>query len=126
MYIDMLQGAIKQGKQENSKIYFCGNNKVYKIGQTTEYYISQRLKNIRKKDKDIQLYGYVEFTGSKALRDYIESTLRLYIQGQGYTLQGNDHFIKQGTKQIFKTYCLDIVTTTLNAFNIDYKVINKI
>lgn len=126
MYIDMLKDAIRQGKQENSKIYFCGNNKVYKIGQTTEYYISQRLKNIRKKDKDIQLYGYVEFTGSKALRDYIESTLRLYIQGQGYTLQGNDHFIKQGKKQVFKIHCLDIVTTTLNAFNIDYKVINKI
>lgn len=125
MYINMLKDAIKQGKQENSKIYFCGNDKVYKIGQTTEYYVSQRIKNIRIKDKNIVLYGYVEFTGSKALRDYIESTLRLYIQGQGYTLQGNDHFIKQGRKETFKKYCLDIVTTTLNAFDIDYKVINK-
>ena len=33
--------------------------------------------------------------------------------------------LKQGTKETFKIYCLDIITTILNTFNINYKVINK-
>lgn len=125
LYIDMLKDSIKQGKQEICKIYCCGSSKGFKIGQTAQRYMCQRLQTIRQYEKDVELYAYVEFTGSKALRDYIESTLRLYIQGQGYILQGNDHFIHKGKASTFKRHCLDIVTTTLNAFNIDYKVINK-
>lgn len=125
MYIDMLRDTIKQGEQSIGRIYCCGSSKGFKIGQTGQRYMCQRLQTLRKYEKDIELYAYVEFIGSKALREYIEATLRLYIQGQGYMLQGNDHFIKQGQKETFKTYCLDIITTTLNAFDIDYKVVNK-
>lgn len=125
MYIDMLKDSINQGEQSISRIYCCGSSKGFKIGQTGQKYMCQRLQTLRKYEKDVELYAYVEFIGSKALREYIESTLRLYIQGQGYVLQGNDHFIRKGRKQTFKMHCLDIVTSTLNAFDIDYKVINK-
>jgi hypothetical protein len=125
MYIDMLRDTIKQGEQSTGRIYCCGSSKGFKIGQTGQKYMCQRLQTLRKYEKDIELYAYVEFAGSKALREYIESTLRLYIQGQGYKLQGNDHFIKQGHKETFKRHCIDIITTTLNAFDIDYIVINK-
>lgn len=99
MYIDMLRDTIAQGEQSTSRIYCCGSSKGFKIGQTGQKYMCQRLQTLRKYEKDIELYAYVEFIGSKALREYIEATLRLYIQGQGYILQGNDHFIKQGKRK---------------------------
>ena len=125
MLLNMIKASITSGKQEVSKIYCCGNATVYKIGQTAQKYMCQRLQTIRKVDKDIELYAYVEFVGSKALRDYIESTLRLYIQGKGYQLQGNDHFKKRGKAITFKKHMLEITTTILNELSIDYKVINK-
>jgi hypothetical protein len=125
MLMDILKPCVTQGKQELSKIYCCGNDRVYKIGQTSQRYISQRIQTIRKIDANIKLYAYIEFEGSKALRDYVESILRLYMQGQGYQLQGNDHFVKQGRATTFKKHMLDITTTILNELEIDYVVINK-
>lgn len=125
LYIDMIKESIKQGKQEVSKIYCCGSSQGYKIGQTAQKYMSQRLQTIRQKEKDVKLYAYVEFEGTKALREFVESSVRLYIQGKGYQLQGNDHFIRKGKASTFKRHYMDIVTNTLNALEIDYKVINK-
>lgn len=121
----MIKDNVKQGKQEIGKIYCCGSHKAFKIGQTAQRYMCQRLQTLRKTEKDIELYAYVEFTGSKALREFVESSVRLYMQGKGYQLQGNDHFIRKGSKQQFKQHYMDIVTNTLNALEIDYKVVNK-
>jgi hypothetical protein len=125
LYIDMIKSSISQGKQENSKIYCCGSSTGYKIGQTAQKYVCQRVNEIRKQEPDVQLYAYVEFTGSKALRDFVESSVRLYIQGKGYKLVGNDHFAIKGKATTFKRHYMDIVTSTLNALNIDYTVVNK-
>ena len=125
LYIDMIKESIKQGKQEVSKIYCCGSSQGYKIGQTAQRYMSQRLQTIRQKEKDVKLYAYVEFEGTKALREFVESSVRLYIQGKGYQLKGNDHFVRKGRANTFKRHYMDIVTNTLNALEIDYKVINK-
>ena len=125
LYMDMIKDSIKQGKQEVSKIYCCGSSKGFKIGQTAQRYISQRLQTLRKDEKDIELYAYVEFTGSKALREFVESSVRLYMQGKGYQLQGNDHFVRKGKASTFKRHYMDIVTNTLNALEINYTVINK-
>lgn len=125
LYMDMIKDSIKQGKQEVSKIYCCGSSKGFKIGQTAQRYISQRLQTLRKDEKDIELYAYVEFIGSKALREFVESSVRLYMQGKGYQLQGNDHFIRKGRASTFKRHYMDIVTNTLNALEINYTVINK-
>lgn len=125
MLVEMLKKSLLNGTKESSKIYFCGNHEIYKIGQTAQRYVSQRMQTIRKVDKGITLYAYVEFEGSKALRDFIESTLRLYMQGLGYQLQGNDHFVKHGDIETFKSEMLTITTATLNELGIEYKVINK-
>jgi hypothetical protein len=125
MLIEMLKLNLNNGKKENSKIYFCGNDSVYKIGQTKQKYISDRMKTIRKIDANIKCYVYIEFEGTKAVRDLVESVLRLYLENNGYKLQGNDHFKKKGTIQKFKKLVLEIVTTTLNELEIDYKVVNK-
>ena len=125
LYINMIKESINKGKQEVSKIYCCGSSKGFKIGQTGQKYISQRIQTLRKTEKDIALYAYVEFVGSKALRDFVESSLRLYMQGKGYQLQGNDHFVRKGKASTFKRHYMDIVTNTLNALEIDYTVINK-
>lgn len=121
----MLKNNINNGKKENSKIYFCGNDKVFKIGQTKQKYISDRMKVIRQTNANIECYVYVEFEATKAVRDLVESTLRLYLENNGYKLQGNDHFKKKGSIKKFKKLMLEIVTTTLNELEIDYKVINK-
>ena len=125
LYIDMIKNSIKQGKQEVSKIYCCGSSKGFKIGQTAQKYMCQRLQTIRQYEKDVELYAYVEFTGSKALREFVESSVRLYMQGKGYQVQGNDHFIRKGKSTTFKRHYMDIVTNTLNALEINYKVVNK-
>jgi hypothetical protein len=125
LYVNMIKESINQGKQEASKIYFCGSSKGFKIGQTGQKYISQRIQTLRKTEKDIILYAYVEFMGNKALREFVESSLRLYMQGKGYQLQGNDHFVRKGKASTFKRHYMDIVTNTLNALEIDYTVINK-
>lgn len=125
LYIDMIKNSVKQGKQEVSKIYCCGSSQGFKIGQTSQKYICQRLQTIRQKERDVELYAYVEFTGSKALREFVESSVRLYLQGKGYQLQGNDHFIRKGKKSTFKKHYINIVTNTLNALDISYTIINK-
>ena len=125
LYMDMIKASIKQGKQESSKLYFCGNDKSYKIGQTAQKYVCQRMQTIKKTEPNTVLYCYVEFLGSKALREYVESSVRLYMQGKGYQLQGNDHFAKRGKRATFKCHFLDIVTATLNALDINYTVVNK-
>jgi hypothetical protein len=125
LYIDMIKASIEKGEKSTSKVYCCGSSKGFKIGQTGQRYMCQRLQTIRQYEKDVELYAYVEFIGSKALREFIESSVRLYMQGKGYQLQGNDHFIRKGRASTFKRHYMDIVTNTLNALEIDYKVINK-
>lgn len=125
MYLEMIKSSLIQGKQETSKIYCCGSSKGYKIGQTAQKYVCQRLQTIRQTEKDVELYAYVEFVGSKALREFVESSVRLYLQGKGYSLIGNDHFIRKGEKNTFKKHYIDIVTNTLNALGVSYTIINK-
>ena len=78
-----------------SKIYLCGNDITFKIGQTAQKYFCQRLQNIRKTDTGAIGYCYVEFNADKPLRDYIESVVRLYLSNKGYKLIGNDHFVRK-------------------------------
>lgn len=125
LYIDMIKDCIKSGTQQTSKVYCCGSSRGYKIGQTAQRYMCQRLQTIRQSERDVELYAYIEFTGSKALREYIESALRLYMQGKGYRLQGNDHFTRKGKAKTFINHYIDIVTNTLNALEIDYKVVHR-
>ena len=125
MFIELLKNDLqKNTKKEISKIYFTSSKKYFKIGQTAQRYMCDRIKTLRIKENDIQCLGYIEFTGSKALRDFIESALRLYIENQGYALVGNDHFIKKGKTTTFKKHCVNIVTNTLNSLEIDYKIVN--
>ena len=107
------------------KIYVSGNTHIYKIGQTSQHYVSDRIKVIRQTDKDIKLYAYVEFPGSKPLAEYIEATLRLHLYNKGYTIIGNDHIQKKNSIKVFKKTCLDIITETLNGLNVNYKVVVK-
>lgn len=124
MTINKLISNLNIDNAENSIIYVCGNSHTYKIGQTTRPACC-RMAEIRKIDKDIQLYGYIQFKANKPMRDLIESVLRLHMHNLGYTLQGNDHFQKKGHYKTFKSQAFDIITTTLNDFNIDYIVVNK-
>lgn len=126
MLIELLKNDLqKNAKKEKSKIYFTSSEKYFKIGQTAQRYMCDRMKTLRLKENDIKCLGYVEFTGSKALRDFVESALRLYIENQDYILVGNDHFVKKGKETIFKKHCINIVTDTLNSLEIDYKIVNK-
>lgn len=122
----MLKTAIKQDNNKTYKVYICGNDSIYKIGQTSQRYISDRLKVVRRTDKDIRLYAYTEFQGSKPLAEYIEASLRLYLYDKGYNIIGNDHIEKKGNKKTFVNTCLYAITNTLNQKGISYNVIRKV
>lgn len=125
MFINMIKKSIKHSNKELSKIYLCGDSKHFKIGQTAQRYMCQRLQRIRQTEPEMQAYTYIEFLGNKAIREFIESSARLYLQGKGYTLQGNDHFTRKGKVETFKRHFMDIVTIVLNTLEIDYSVIVK-
>lgn len=125
IYIDMIKNSIKQNNRELSKIYLCGDSKHFKIGQTAQRYMCQRLQRIRQTEPEMQAYTYIEFLGNKAIREFVESSVRLYLQGKGYTLQGNDHFTRKGKVETFKRHFMDIVTIVLNTLEINYSVIVK-
>lgn len=106
-----------------NKIYIGLNNKYYKIGQTSQD-IKQRQSEIRKKTKGFEMKIYIEFTHSKAFTEMVESILRYEIESNGYEIIGNDHITKKGEfDDIVKIY-LASVTSTLNRYKIDYKVVH--
>ena len=120
---------LKTNKKESNKIYkvyICGNDSIYKIGQTSQRYLCDRLKVVRRIDKGIELYAYAEFEGSKPLAEYIEASLRLYLYNKGYNIIGNDHIEKRGSKKTFIKTCLTAITNTLNQMSISYEVRRKV
>ena len=106
-----------------SIIYFGTTSKARKIGETTQQ-LCRRLSRIRETEKDFKVLGYVEYNGDKVTNLLIESILRYELVKLGYKHYGNDHFEK--SKKTYKQFtkdCLNIITTTMNNYNItEYKV----
>lgn len=105
-----------------NKIYLCFNEQMFKIGQTTTI-ISDRMKNIRKTDKNVQFLFYAEFNSTKAELDFIESAVRLAMEKNNYELYGIDHFIKKYSVKRAEKIVLKAITETLNYFKIDFKIV---
>lgn len=104
-----------------SRVYFCGNDKIWKIGETAQL-VSQRMSEIRKTDKDIKWFVYFEFNGNKNLRDVVESVLKMVLVSNGYKNVGNDHFIIKGEFEDFENLFIETVSNTLNDFRISYTI----
>lgn len=104
-------------------IYFGTTSAARKIGETTQR-LSRRVARIRETEKDFKVLGYVEYNGDKVTNLLIESILRYELVTLGYKHFGNDHFEK--SKKTYKQFtkdCLNIITTTMNNYNItEYKV----
>ena len=107
---------------ENSKIYFGGNLKSRKIGETKQA-ISQRKSEIRKIDKNFKIYNYIEFKSTKNERLMVEAILRVELEKRGYNFYGNDHIEIKGTKKLqFIVDCIYITQNILNSLNIKYEL----
>lgn len=101
-----------------SIIYFGTTSKARKIGETTQR-LSRRVSRIRETEKDFKVLGFVEYNGDKVTNLLIESILRYELVKLGYKHFGKS---KKTYKQFTKD-CLNIITTTMNNYNItEYKV----
>lgn len=118
----MLKNAISMtDNNQASRIYFCGNDKIWKIGETAQL-VSQRMSEIRKTDKNIKWFVYFEFNGNKNLRTLIEATLKLILVSNGYNNIGNDHFTIKGKYEDFENLFIEAISTTLNDLRISYTI----
>ena len=116
----LIKGSIANTNQI-SRIYFCGNNTIWKIGETAQP-VSQRMSEIRKTDKDVKWHTYFEFNGDRNLRQLIEVTLKMALVSNGYENVGNDHFIIKGEFEDFENCFIEAVTTMLNGLRINYTI----
>ena len=109
-----------------NRVYIGKSSKMWKIGETMTT-VARRQANIRRyyaSDKDFIIMTYVEFDAPQCIRKAAESHAK-FIELDGYTLIGNDHFKKQGRYKDFENKDLNHITEFLNSMNINNKVVRK-
>lgn len=121
MLLELLKNT-NNGIKKSSKIYVGGCDNSFKIGMTQQDRLAKRVSVIRQKDKNFTVYKYVEFEGTKAFAELIESMLRSHLEGLGFKNFGNDHFIKQGRKDVFTKKAIEFVAIALTDLGIDFEV----
>lgn len=121
MLLELLKNT-NNGNKKSSKIYVGGCDNSFKIGMTQQDRLAKRVSVIRQTDKNFTVYKYIEFEGSKAFTELIESMLRSHLEGLGFKNFGNDHFIKKGRKDVFTKKAIEFVAIALTDLGIDFEV----
>lgn len=121
MLLELLKNT-NNGTKKSSKIYVGGCDNSFKIGMTQQDRLAKRVSVIRQKDKNFTVYKYIEFEGTKAFTELIESMLRSHLEGLGFQNFGNDHFIKKGRRDVFTKKAIEFVVIALTDLGIDFEV----
>ena len=102
-------------------VYVGKSSTGWKIGESNQRYLSQRVASIRKTEPDFEVTAYVKIpNSSKAMTKAVEAHARLMLERQGYKNLGLDHFVPYRAYKSFSKRAVQAMQDYCNMADIEY------